>query len=208
MEIRLEDLTHIIKLFSYCLQDRIDELDGVKNGMAYKRAQMEESEQEVLERYQGYKIESLKEIKYAQKFCQRILEIFSYFKSKSRSSGLLTQFEDRIISEMDSILTRHPIALDALLAFVVAFVRKPFIVERRKPRPTEIVFVSNVAPQKETTVRVAKPLSVSENKSKLAASTSQNNLIRNSNNDARKSLVGGCQRKYRPSEPEMLRLYC
>lgn len=73
MEIRLEDLNHIIKLFSYHLQDRIDELDGSKNTAVYKRSQLEEGEQEVLERYNGYKIESLKEIKYAQKFCQRVL---------------------------------------------------------------------------------------------------------------------------------------
>lgn len=204
MEIRLEDLNHIIKVFSYCLQDRIDELDGCKNGAAYRRSQLEDGEQEVLERYRGYKIESLKEIKYAQKFCQRVLEIFSYFRGKSRSAGLLVQSEDRIISEMDAILTRHPIALDSLLSFVVAFVRKPFSVERRRPRPTEIVIVTAAVPAKEVAIRT-KPLSVSEHKSRLTSSTSQHNLVRA---DQRKSLVGAFQRKFRPSDAEMLRLYC
>jgi hypothetical protein len=131
--IRLDDLNQIIKLFSSCIQDRIDEMDGIKSTTIYKRPTIEDSKLEILQKYAGYKIESLKEIKYAQKFCQRILEMFSYFKNKSRSATQLIFFENLIINEMDAILTRHPIAMDCLLGFVISFVKKPFTTEKKKP---------------------------------------------------------------------------
>jgi hypothetical protein len=42
-EIKLEDLNQIIKLFSYCIQDRIDETDGVKNTAVYKRSAIDDN---------------------------------------------------------------------------------------------------------------------------------------------------------------------
>jgi hypothetical protein len=65
------------------------------------------------------------------KFCQRIIQVFSYFKNRSTHKNLLNLLEEKLISSIDGIVTKIPIVLGQLLKVIIVFVKTPFQTENK-----------------------------------------------------------------------------
>ena len=53
------------------------------------------------------------------------MQVFSYFKSRSNHKNLLNLLEEKLVTNIDNIVTKVPIVLGNLLKLILVFVKTP-----------------------------------------------------------------------------------
>jgi hypothetical protein len=54
----------------------------------------------------------------AHKLVERILQIFDFFKTKSKNQNLLTLIQQKMQAELNSILNKNPVNLGELFSYI------------------------------------------------------------------------------------------
>ena len=84
---KVEDINTIIKIFAYGIQERFEEMEGFSSGQKFEHA---EECSYYAHKYRSYRTSDSAQVKYIQKLAVRIIQIFDFFKERSKNSHLLT----------------------------------------------------------------------------------------------------------------------
>ena len=113
---KIEDINAIIKIFAYGIQERFQEMEG------YKQQTYSEYSDDCsyyLQKYRSYKTNDPIQIKYVHKLSVRIMQIFDFFKERSKNSHFLAAAFKRIEEKFNKLTEAQPVEVGEVFAFVL-----------------------------------------------------------------------------------------
>ena len=102
---QVEDLNILIKFYASEIWKRIEELDR-KVSPQQNTNHLDQEIMRIKQKYQCYSLTDEKELEYVAKMNRRIIQIFSFFKWKSKNQFLLNLIEHNLHTRLLDILER------------------------------------------------------------------------------------------------------
>ena len=96
---------------------------------------------QLCDKYKGYSTANPVEITYIQKLVQRVTQIFSFFKMRSKQQYMFSTFEERISSRFDHYLGKIPLDLGDIFSFAVQIIQPGFFSKPTQTSSTRRVFM-------------------------------------------------------------------